>query len=517
LPPREVERHGQGAWLVGHSLGGFLSVMCAARHPQLGGHPVKGVLLIDSPVLGGWRARTLELVKRTQLVGSVSPGKVSRRRRNSWPDATAAFEHFAHKKAFARWDPQVLRDYIAHGTHDAPHDHPQRRACCFDRDVETAIYNTLPHNLDRLLRRHPLQCPVAFMGGTQSQEMKQVGMTMTHRLVGKDHPERQLMIEGSHLFPMEKPQETAAAIGMVSTVLGMLLVNFMLVPPYGSFAFDNPVEAFWLNLWHFLTQLVVVGAIWWMQGQNQRLRQLHDDLEASRKRFRDTFEHAAAGITQVDLRGNLTLVNQTFCQLVGYSEDELLHMRFQDFTHPDDVHPDEALLEQVLQGQRDRYSIEKRYMRKDGQLVWAHLTVAVVRRSPDVPEYFVSVVQDISAIKAAEAALRKSERLMRQAHTLAGLRQLGGRCASRTGSARSKAPTSNSACPGSEFSGSGPDGPGASFGPRAHPQRLDGRHQGPSTLQLDLPGHIDGQDRWFSVRAEFERDSPKAAPCTPLA
>jgi pimeloyl-ACP methyl ester carboxylesterase len=208
----EVARHGQGAWLVGHSLGGFLSVMCAARHPQLGGYPVKGVLLIDAPVLGGWRARTLELVKRTQLVGAVSPGKVSRRRRNSWPSEADALAHFASKKAFARWDPQVLHDYIAHGTHDAPHGQHTQRVLSFDRDVETAIYNTLPHNLDRLLRRHPLQCPMAFMGGTDSQEMKQVGMTMTHRLVGKDHPERLLMVEGSHLFPMEKPQETAAGI-----------------------------------------------------------------------------------------------------------------------------------------------------------------------------------------------------------------------------------------------------------------------------------------------------------------
>ncbi|MDP2262578.1 MAG: alpha/beta hydrolase [Hydrogenophaga sp.] len=208
----EIERHGEPAWLVGHSLGGFLSLMCAARHPQLGGRGVKGVLLIDSPVLGGWRARTLELIKRTQLVGSVSPGKVSRRRRNSWPDATTAFEHFARKKAFASWDPQVLRDYITLGTHDAVHGSTRQRVLSFDRDVETAIYNTLPHNLDRLLRRHPLTCPVAFLGGTESLEMKQVGMTMTHRLVGKAHPERMAMVEGSHLFPMERPLETAAAI-----------------------------------------------------------------------------------------------------------------------------------------------------------------------------------------------------------------------------------------------------------------------------------------------------------------
>ena len=207
----EIEKHGKPAWLVGHSLGGFLSIMCAARHPQLGGHGVRGVLLIDSPVLGGWRARALELAKRTQIVGSISPGKVSRGRRKVWPDAQAAFDHFAHKKAFARWDPQVLRDYIEHGTLDTESAHGRQRVLAFDREVETAIYNTLPHNLDRLLRRHPLRCPVGFLGGTESLEMKQVGMAMTHRLVGP-HPERLRMVEGSHLFPMERPHDTAAAI-----------------------------------------------------------------------------------------------------------------------------------------------------------------------------------------------------------------------------------------------------------------------------------------------------------------
>lgn len=216
----EIEAHGSGAWLVGHSLGGFLSLMCAARHPRLGGHTVRGVLLIDSPLLGGWRARTLELIKRTQLVGSISPGKVSRKRRNSWPDAQTALAHFAGKKAFSAWEPQVLQDYITHGTHDQIDASGKRhRTLDFDRDVETAIYNTLPHNLDRLLRRHPLPCPVAFIGGTRSLEMQQVGTAMTHRLVGARHPERMAMIEGSHLFPMEKPLETAAAIDAMLATL----------------------------------------------------------------------------------------------------------------------------------------------------------------------------------------------------------------------------------------------------------------------------------------------------------
>lgn len=206
-----VARHGGPAWLVGHSLGGFLSVMAAARAPAL----ARGVLLIDSPIVGGWRANALGLAKRTQLVGSVSPGRISRARRNAWPDAAAALEHFRHKKAFAAWQPEVLADYIAHGTHDAQHEGEPRRVLSFEREVETRIYNTLPDHLDRLLRRHPVRCPVAFLGGRQSAEMRQVGMAMTARLVGADgkgDPGRVMMLDGSHLFPMERPLATAAAV-----------------------------------------------------------------------------------------------------------------------------------------------------------------------------------------------------------------------------------------------------------------------------------------------------------------
>ena len=200
----EIQKTGEPAFLVGHSLGGFLSVMAAARHPELGGPGAKGVLLIDSPILGGWRATALGVAKTTQMVGSVSPGAVSRRRRTHWASAAEAMEFFRHKKAFARWDPQVLQDYIDHGTHDVD----GQRVLSFDRDVETAIYNTLPDNLDRLIRRHPLKCPVAFLGGLHSAEMKQVGMAMTEQITKG----RISMVDGSHLFPMEKPVVTAAAI-----------------------------------------------------------------------------------------------------------------------------------------------------------------------------------------------------------------------------------------------------------------------------------------------------------------
>lgn len=197
---RETDRQGQPAFLVGHSLGGFLSLMCAARHPQL----ARGVLLLDAPLLGGWKATALGAMKRTQLVGSISPGRISRRRKHRWPSCEAALEHFRHKRTFAKWDEQVLHDYVMHCTHDEDGE----RVLSFDRDVETAIYNTLPHNLDRLLQRHPPKCPVAFIGGRQSEEMKQVGLQMTQQVTRG----RIMMLDGSHLFPMEKPAATAAAI-----------------------------------------------------------------------------------------------------------------------------------------------------------------------------------------------------------------------------------------------------------------------------------------------------------------
>lgn len=196
----QVQRLGQPVFLVGHSLGGFLSVMAAARHPEL----ARGVLLIDSPLLGGWKANALGVAKRTQVVGSISPGKISRQRRFSWGSNEEALEHFRKKKAFARWDAQVLNDYITHGLQDQD----GKRVLGFDRAVETAIYNTLPHNLGRLLSKHPLQCPAAFIGGRHSAEMKRVGMAATLRITQG----RIAMLDGTHLFPMEKPIATAAAV-----------------------------------------------------------------------------------------------------------------------------------------------------------------------------------------------------------------------------------------------------------------------------------------------------------------
>ena len=190
--------------LVGHSLGGFLSLMCAALHPGLAGGALRGVVLLDSPIISGWRAKALSLAKLTRLVGRVAPGAISQKRKHEWATKEAVFQHFRSKKAFALWTDAALHDYVNHGTEL---DGGQHRLA-FDRHIETAIYNSLPHNMGALMASHPPQCPVAFIGGNQSLEIGRVGLGMTRHVTQG----RLRMVDGSHLFPIEHPVQTAAAV-----------------------------------------------------------------------------------------------------------------------------------------------------------------------------------------------------------------------------------------------------------------------------------------------------------------
>ena len=195
---------GGPTYLVGHSLGGFVSVLAASRRPDL----AHGVVLLDSPIISGWKAKVVQLFKTTGIGERYSPAFVSKKRRHQWPDRNAAYEHFASKAAFARWAPGVLRDYIESGVEPDEAVAGGAHRLRFRREVETEIYNSLPHHMPKLLRTHPLRCPLAFIGGTESQEVRRVGLDATRRLAHG----RMARIEGSHLFPLEKPLETAAEV-----------------------------------------------------------------------------------------------------------------------------------------------------------------------------------------------------------------------------------------------------------------------------------------------------------------
>ena len=188
--------------LVGHSMGGYVCLLAACRRPAM----AASVTLLDAPLVRGWRARTVRAMKLTGLMRRLGPGRVSQSRRMHWESREAALAHFAAKRAFASWDPRMLADYIDCGTEPVPGCAGVRLV--FQREVETRIYETLPHHFDTLLRRHPPRCPVAYVGGTSSSEGRRAGLGGTRALVH----ERVQWIEGSHLFPMERPAATAAAV-----------------------------------------------------------------------------------------------------------------------------------------------------------------------------------------------------------------------------------------------------------------------------------------------------------------
>ena len=132
-------------------------------------------------------------------------------------------------------------------------------------------------------------------------------------------------------------------------------------------------------------------------------------LRESEERFRATFEQAAVGVAHVAFDGSWLRVNQKLCEILGYTREELLERKFQDITHPDDTEVDLEHLSRLRTGEISRYSMEKRYFRKAGSVVWIDLTVSLVRAASGEPEYFIAIVEDITERKRAGEALVQSE------------------------------------------------------------------------------------------------------------
>lgn len=172
------------------------------------------------------------------------------------------------------------------------------------------------------------------------------------------------------------------------------------------------------------------GALVWVEANFQRIRDpetgavneilgiLRDVTERrafderqreSEQRFRGAFETAAHGMALVSPEGRWLRVNRAICEMVGYSEAELLVIDFQTVTHPDDLDADLAYVQAMLAGEIPTYQMEKRYFHKNGSTVWVLLSVSLVRSGDGEPLYFVSQIQNITDQKLAEDALRKSE------------------------------------------------------------------------------------------------------------
>ena len=165
---------------------------------------------------------------------------------------------------------------------------------------------------------------------------------------------------------------------------------------------------------------------------DRRLAELR--LIESESLFRATFENAAIGFAQVGPDGTWMRVNQRLCTIVGYRAEELVTKRFQDITHPDDVDANLRNIRCMFDGRIDTFQMEKRYLRKDGSIVWVDLSVGAVRDGGGAIAYFVSTVADIGARKEAEAhnRLLMSE-VNHRAKNLLGVVQAVARQTARSG------------------------------------------------------------------------------------
>jgi PAS domain S-box-containing protein len=148
----------------------------------------------------------------------------------------------------------------------------------------------------------------------------------------------------------------------------------------------------------------------------QSLRESQKNVEALRDsgtRFRAVFENAAVGIARVAPDGHWLEVNQRFCDIVGYSCEELMATTFTAITHPDDLEADLLARRRMLAGEINTHLMEKRYHRKDGSVVWVNMTVSLMRNVDGSPDYFISIIEDISARKRAETERQRAEEALR--------------------------------------------------------------------------------------------------------
>lgn len=148
-----------------------------------------------------------------------------------------------------------------------------------------------------------------------------------------------------------------------------------------------------------------------LQNSIAEQKQTNEMLRESEERFRTMFEKAAISIALADLDGQIIDSNPAFEKMLGYSSNELRSMSFMDYTHPEDVQTNVELFEEAVWGKRDNYRMEKRYIRKDGSIVWVSLVSSIVKDADGKPMFLIAMMEDITEIKKLEDIRHEKERL----------------------------------------------------------------------------------------------------------
>ena len=182
-----------------------------------------------------------------------------------------------------------------------------------------------------------------------------------------------------------------------------------------SEALESVQERYWQIMAHIWTLLFGTGclfAFFWRQYRLRFYREKAADVEllaASEVKFRKTFELAVIGIAHIALDGRWLRLNPRACEILGYPEEELLKMKFQDTTHPDDLQGCLEMARRIRDGETETEMLEKRYIRKDGTVVSTNVTVALSQGTAGDGPYLISIIDDVTDRRLAENQLREAE------------------------------------------------------------------------------------------------------------
>ena len=231
--------------------------------------------------------------------------------------------------------------------------------------------------------------------------------------IGLAHPGQDIVLTGAGSMPVtDKAITRTLGVAGGGWTLKIRPTEPFLASEKSSFPMIALVAGFVISVLCALT----VQALLVLNRKSRELGRSNRRLATSEETFRLAMENAPIGAALVGLDGRWLQVNGALCDLLGYTPETLLETDFQTLSHPDDLKGDMALLDKVLAGEIPSYSLEKRYIHRDGHLIWALLSVSLVRKPDGTPDYFISQIQDITERREMERM--KSEFVATVSHEL---------------------------------------------------------------------------------------------------